>query len=126
MGYPCQRVFTIRYPWLINMSVYVDNVRVKWRGRLWCHLVADSVEELHEFAKQLGLRREWFQHAASYPHYDVTIETRQIALRMGAIEGSRVDIITCARTLKAQLRRKIVDSQPEQLSFFALDYGVQA
>lgn len=100
------------------MSVYVDNVKVKWRGRLWCHLVADSIEELHEFAELLGLRREWFQHAASYPHYDVSIETRQIALSLGAIEGTRADIITCARTLKTQLLRERVNSQPEQLSFF--------
>lgn len=100
------------------MPVYVDNARVKWRGRLWCHLVADSIEELHEFAQQLGLKRHWFQHAASYPHYDVTIEIREIALRLGAIEGSRAEIITCARMMKAQLLNKRAPLQPEQLSFF--------
>lgn len=102
------------------MAVYVDNVRVKWRGRLWCHLLADSIEELHAFAKQLGLRRNWFQHAASYPHYDVTLEVRQIALSIGAIEGSRADIISCGRTLKTELLlQKQISSQPEQLSFFS-------
>lgn len=100
------------------MAIYVDNARVKWRGRLWCHLVADSIEELHEFAQRLGLRRNWFQHAASYPHYDVTLEVRQVALRMGAIEGSRAKIITCARTLKTQLLVERRHPQPEQLSFF--------
>lgn len=106
------------------MAVYVDNARVKWRGRLWCHLLADSIEELHEFAKKLGLRRNWFQHAASYPHYDVTLEIRQIALSMGAIEGSRTEIITCARTLKTELLlHKQVSSQPEQLSFFSYSWS---
>ncbi len=120
MGYPFyseKSEYSVYNP-IKNMSVYVDNVKVKWRGRLWCHLVADSIEELHEFAEQLGLRREWFQHSASYPHYDVTVEARQIALSMGAIEGSRADIITCARTLKTQLLHERVNSQPEQLSFF--------
>lgn len=100
------------------MAVYVDNVKVKWRGRLWCHLVADSVEELHAFARQLGLQRNWFQNAASYPHYDVTVEVRQKALNVGAIEGDRVEIITCARKMKAQLLREKGSKQPEQLSLF--------
>lgn len=105
------------------MAVYVDNARVKWRGRIWCHLLADSFDELHEFAKKLGLQRDWFQHAASYPHYDVTVEVRQIALSIGAIEGSRTEIITCARALKTELSLlKQVNSQPEQLSIFSYSW----
>ena len=101
------------------MAVYVDNVRVKWRGRLWCHLVADSLDELHKTARQLGLQRKWFQHSASYPHYDITIETRQIALSKGAIEGSRREIIKCAQALKAQLLLEMAYHHPVQLSFFS-------
>lgn len=100
------------------MAVYVDNVKVKWRGRLWCHLVADSIEELHAFARQLGLQRDWFQHAASYPHYDVTVEVRQKALCVGAMEGDRVQIIACAHKMKAQLLRERESRQPEQLTLF--------
>lgn len=84
------------------MPVYVDNVRIRWRGRIWCHLVADELTELHEFAKRLGLRREWFQENASYPHYDVTVESRDLALTLGAIYGSRAQIIACAKKLKVQ------------------------
>lgn len=97
------------------MAVYVDNIRVEWRGRLWCHLVADSIDELHEFAKKLGLRHAWFQHAASYPHYDVTVEVRARALELGACAGNRVQIITCARKLKVELQQPKRRS-PEQLS----------
>jgi Protein of unknown function (DUF4031) len=100
------------------MAVYVDNAKVKWRGRQWCHLVADTIEELHEFAYQLGLQKNWFQHAASYPHYDVTVEVREIALSLGAIEGDRIRIITCARKMKTQLHREIVPRQEEQLILF--------
>lgn len=100
------------------MTVYVDNAKVKWRGKQWCHLVADTIEELHEFAYQLGLQRHWFQHAASYPHYDVTMEVREKALNVGAIEGDRITIITCARKMKAQLHIETAPRQAEQLSLF--------
>ncbi|GBG02324.1 hypothetical protein AZSI13_16510 [Azospira sp. I13] len=96
------------------MTVYVDNVKVKWRGKEWCHLVADSIEELHAFANTLGLRRSWFQANASYPHYDVTLEVRNKALLMGAELGTRAQIIGCARHLKAQVE-KLKYSQPQQL-----------
>ncbi|WP_122711357.1 DUF4031 domain-containing protein, partial [Pseudomonas viridiflava] len=51
------------------MTVYVDEEGIRWRGREWCHLVADSLDELHAFAARLGLRRSWFQSKTYYPHY---------------------------------------------------------
>lgn len=86
------------------MTVYVDNERIKWRGKLWCHLVADSLDELHEFAAALGLRRSWFQGKASYPHYDVTTTVRDRALQLGATPGSKVQIIASAKRLREELR----------------------
>ncbi len=41
--------------------VYVDDEMIPWRGKLWCHLVADTLPELHAFAQKLGLRQAWFQ-----------------------------------------------------------------
>lgn len=36
------------------------------------HLVADSLEELHEFAKQIGIKRCWFHGIRKgHPHYDL-------------------------------------------------------
>lgn len=99
----------------IPVAVYVDNVRIEWRGRRWCHMVADSIEELHEFSKLLGMQKAWFQHSASYPHYDITVETRVRAMELGAIEGSRVQIISCARKLKAELNQP-APSLTEQFS----------
>lgn len=100
------------------MAVYVDNVRIAWQGKRWCHLVADSLEELHDFARCLGLKRRWFQHQASYPHYDVTVAVREKALAMGAIDGDRLAIVTCARVLKAQFLREKAAAVPHQLSLF--------
>lgn len=63
--------------------VYVDNAFVERRGRHWCHLIADSVEELHEFASMIGLPRQAFHRAARIPHYDITAPQRQLVLAKG-------------------------------------------
>lgn len=85
------------------MAVYVDNEQIPWRGKRWCHLVADSLDELHRFAAHLGLKRTWFQDKASYPHYDVTLPVRERALRLGAVDGDRRTIIECCKRLRAEL-----------------------
>ena len=84
------------------MAVYVDNARLGRGGKLWCHLVADSLEELHAFASRLGLRRGWFQSSARYPHYDVTVALREKALTLGAKAGDKATIVACARYLRAE------------------------
>ncbi|MFA6917176.1 MAG: DUF4031 domain-containing protein [Parachlamydiales bacterium] len=101
------------------MTTYVDNMQIVWRGKRWCHLVADSLEELHDFALRLELKREWFQQNASYPHYDLTIELRELALVLGATKGNRSQIIGCAKILKEQLmqsRRELC--RPNQMALF--------
>ena len=63
-----------------------------WRRRCG-HLVSDSsLEELHEFARELGLRREWFQ-MKSIPHYDLTGEVYELALKRGAVLVSSREIV---------------------------------
>ena len=32
------------------------------RTKGYCHLVGSSIEELHEFAKLIGLKRSWFEN----------------------------------------------------------------
>ena len=86
------------------MPVSVDNEPIAWRGKKWCHLVADTLDELHDFAVQLGLRKAWFQDKASYPHYDVTVTVRERALALGALHADRRTIITCAKALKVELQ----------------------
>ena len=54
-------------------------------GKQWCHMFADSTEELHQFAKQLGLKQEWFQDK-KLPHYDLVESKRKLALSLGAQE----------------------------------------
>lgn len=36
------------------------------------HLVADTLEELHEFAENIGIKRCWFHGTRKgHPHYDI-------------------------------------------------------
>ncbi len=55
--------------------VYTDGV----------HLVSDcGNEDLHYFARQIGLEREWFQAHPRHPHYDLQGRMVDKALRAGA------------------------------------------
>jgi hypothetical protein len=50
---------------------------------VWPQAFADLVR-LHDFAAQLGMKREWFQRHHSAPHYDLTPARRADALKLGA------------------------------------------
>jgi hypothetical protein len=74
------------------MTVYVDNMMMSWRGMVMSHMMADELEELHEMAARIGMRREWFQDEGhSIPHYDVSEGKRQQAIRLGAVEEDMFD-----------------------------------
>lgn len=80
------------------MTVYVDQIvqhtQVKGEaaryGKRWCHLWADSLEELHAFAEQIGMQRRWFQAGAHihFCHYDLVPSRRERAIKLGAVEMS--------------------------------------
>ena len=89
------------------MAVYVDDMHMPFTiGRLranWSHMMADTDEELHKFAKNIGLKREWFQTRPGLPwhnHYDVTDAKREMAIRHGAIE------VTCFELAEFWLAKK--------------------
>lgn len=70
------------------MSAYVDALTdYGWKLGSSCHLYADSVEELHQFASGIMMKRSWFQVSKSgIPHYDLVASRRRMAVRQGAIE----------------------------------------
>ncbi|CAN5556153.1 DUF4031 domain-containing protein [soil metagenome] len=70
------------------MAVYVDEAIWEQSGQLWCHLTADTADELHAFAALLGLRRSRFQSKPGRPwvdHYDITDSKRRQAVALGAV-----------------------------------------
>lgn len=86
--------------------VYVDEIMSCLQSGNWpydraCHLVADSVEELHAFAERLGLRRSWFQSKSDLPHYDLTTGMRFKAIRLGAIEIDRNKLVEIMRKYRS-------------------------
>lgn len=107
------------------MSVYVDDAfipaSVPHRGRAvtsrWCHLIADTEDELHAFAAGIGLARAWYQQPkgvlggppipsslkAQFWHYDVTASRRAAAVRAGAIEVTRRQLLEIIKARHATL-----------------------
>lgn len=69
--------------------IWVDPLRENgWRLGPNAHLFADTREELHAFAAELGLRRSWYQAKPRLWHYDLTARRRAIAVARGAVEMS--------------------------------------
>jgi hypothetical protein len=74
--------------------IYVDRIqRTKYNPKTainfysFCHLTADNLDELIEFAEKIGLKREWLQESRNgTPHFDLTLNKRKLALKQGAIE----------------------------------------
>lgn len=85
------------------MAIYVDFVCIEFRGHRWCHMLADTLQELHEFAELIDVDKRLFHRNASYPHYDVTVQMRETAIEHGALPADRRKIIECAKKLKIEL-----------------------
>lgn len=83
------------------MAVYVDNYRARFGRMVMCHMLADTEGELHVMADRIGLRREWYQRDASTPHYDVSLSRRAEAVRLGAREVGRTELVAIIRAKRA-------------------------
>jgi hypothetical protein len=58
------------------------------------HLMANDLDELHSFAKSIGLQRRWFQNRLRHPHYDLISKIIvQRALEKGAIKTTTRDML---------------------------------
>ena len=90
------------------MGVYVDDAIWPWRGELWCHLVADTDDELAAFAERLGLQTRWLQHKPARPwldHYDLPDYAREQALELGAAPVGRSELVAVIRSKRELARR---------------------
>ena len=81
-------------PGKAGMTVYVDDAHIqasvpngaRVHTSTWCHLMADTREELIAFARSIGLRKSWLQDKRSGVHFDVTAPKRRQAVAAGAVE----------------------------------------
>lgn len=92
--------------------IYVDDMfktpMGNFRGMRMSHMIADDIEELHAFAKRIGMRRSWFQQSPSGDHYDVSLGLRKKAVALGAHE---ITMRECAAICWCQ-RNKLFYSSP--------------
>lgn len=69
--------------------IYIDplfdtkGLSEKWPFDETCHMMADSVEELIQFARKLKLKDKWIQ-CTYLVHYDLTKNKRYQAIKLGA------------------------------------------
>lgn len=63
------------------------------------HLVADSLDELHNFADKIGMKRSWFQYSKKHPHYDLLGSKKALAIKEGAINVTSRKILEISKTL---------------------------
>jgi Protein of unknown function (DUF4031) len=90
------------------MSVYVDNYFAQFGRMKMSHMIADSLEELHAMADQIGVARRWFQEQSSFPHYDVCKAKRELAIGLGAIALEKRDFVMKMRELRGHFCRHVV------------------
>ncbi|KAA0915227.1 DUF4031 domain-containing protein [Psychrobacter sp. ANT_WB68] len=93
------------------MAIYVDFMQIEFKGYKCCHMLADTLQELHDFAALIEVDKRLFHRNASYPHYDVTVQMRLTAIENGAIPADRRKIIECAKKLKVELHEQIARSE---------------
>lgn len=87
------------------MTIYIDAAKRYYSGKTaWCHLWANDLEELHTFAKRIGLKQEWFQDHKGHPHYDI---------KSPAIRAKAMDAGAVATTYRAWLRRMEAPSETD-------------
>ena len=56
-------------------------------------MFATTEQELDDFADGLGLRKDWKQGDGNRVHYDLTRNKRQMAIKHGAIEITRKQVV---------------------------------
>ena len=89
------------------MTCYVDTVRHYGDRGLrftdYCHLLADSREELHAMAEAVGMPRVAFQDHPWRWHYDLPAHLRAAAVALGAREVTLHDVGALLKRRKADL-----------------------
>lgn len=71
------------------MTVYVDDMRAKVGRLVCCHMVADTLEELHAMADAIDLPRRYLDG----DHYDPCLAKRARAVALGAVEITRREAV---------------------------------
>jgi Protein of unknown function (DUF4031) len=89
------------------MACYVDSVRdypdAGLRHTRFCHLLADTREELHAMADALGVPQRYFQDHPWRWHHDLPEPLRARAVALGAKEITMHEVGALLKRRKAQI-----------------------
>ena len=90
------------------MPVYVDEIleypSTKLRYKKWCHMFADSDDELHAMATKIGLQRSWHQNKPGFSHYDLVPSKRAKAIQCGAKSLTSREMIEKVRKAREKVQ----------------------
>ena len=90
------------------MTCYVDTVReypdAGLRFIAYCHLLADTRDELHAMADELGIPRRYFQDHPWRWHHDLPAPLRSRAVELGAREVTMHEVGALLRQRRAAVR----------------------
>jgi hypothetical protein len=69
------------------MTVYVNDVEHRFHGMTMNRMWADSIDELLTMATKIGVNHRWLRQPpiASWTHFDITINKKELAVNYGAI-----------------------------------------
>lgn len=69
------------------MACYVDDVAIRYRNMIMCHLWADTLPELLAMVDTIGVDRRHLQQPPkqSWVHFDISQGKKQLAIYCGAI-----------------------------------------
>ena len=82
------------------MTVYVDKANIKYGRMIMCHMLSESLDELHAMADIIGVNRKWFQHQTRTPHYDICLAKKKLALQHGAKEITRQEVAKLCKIIR--------------------------
>jgi hypothetical protein len=89
------------------MACYVDVVRAYPGSGLrfthFCHLLADTREELHSMADDLGIPRRFFQDHPWRWHHDLPAHLRIRAVELGACEMTLREVGALLKARRAEI-----------------------
>lgn len=70
------------------------------------HIVADSLDELHRFAEQMGIKRCWFEGTRKgHPHYDAP-NWAKVAVRANSQFVTKRQVLKISKEMLEKSRQK--------------------
>lgn len=96
------------------MTVYVDAAENDFGRMKMCHMLADTPNELFAMAEKIGVDRRWYQgfEKASCPHFDIAKSKRSLAVKSGAVEVNRSELVAVMRIIKTAALAKVKAKEP--------------